>query len=95
MIPLKDVSRGDTDKGNSAEAKQVMRNSMIKVGEEYALEGDMDRMEYYLNKLKDEYALDQTDVEYADRLLIVTYEWVAKSNSREKHYPLISNAITY
>ncbi|MCE7053440.1 hypothetical protein LZF95_02040 [Algoriphagus sp. AGSA1] len=92
---LEEYLSGGTIKNHRGEAEQILRNSMIKFGEEYAIKGDVDRMEYYLDKLKDEYALDQADVEYADGLLIATYERVAKANSREKYYNPLSNAITY
>ena len=92
---LEEYLSGGTIKSHRGEAEQILRNSMITFGEEYAIKGDMDRMEYYLGKLKNEYAFDQNDVEYADGLLIATYERVAKTNSREKRYTPLSNAITY
>ncbi len=87
--------QGPTAKAYSDNARQILRNSMLKYGKEYAENGELDRMELYLNKLKSDYALNSSDITQADEIMVGTYESAAERAGREKYYSSLSNAINY
>ena len=86
---------GKTKKSHAARAKQILRNSMLKYGKEYAEKGDIAQMEYYLNKLKSTYALSDADITEANGILTRTYSIEARKLANSKKSYELSTAIDY
>lgn len=95
LASIESYLHGNTLKNNREEARQIMRNSLLKFGEEYAIAGEVDKMELYLGKLKKSYASGAADLAYADDVMVRTYERMADGYSRSKSYSKLSDAADY
>lgn len=86
---------GKTNKKYAANAKRVLRNSMLKYGKEYAEKGDIEQMEYYLKQLKSTYSLSDEDITEANGILVGTYSREARKLADSKSPYQLATAIDY